>query len=196
MGTIGTRSRTSLFSERIRFRAFVRLEDTAARLRPKLFAIFWRGLSIDSGVRFGKGVRISCAPGGIIELRGTIVGPGVVLEASENAIVRVGNGTVRRLSVISARDSITVGDGTGIAEMVSVRDHDHEWSATGGFDRSSWKCRSVTIGRNSWIGAKATVTPGSNIGDRVIVGAGAVVTRSVADEDRVAGVPARPLFRE
>lgn len=196
MGMRQRATRTSPLSERVRFRAFVRLEDTAARLRPKLFAIYWRGLSIDSGVRFGKGVRISCAPGGLIELRGTIVGPGVVLEASENAIVRVGNGTVRRLSVLSARDCITIGDGTGIAEMVSVRDHDHEWTATGGFDRSSWKCQAITIGSNSWIGAKATVTPGSNIGSRVIVGAGAVVTRTVADEDRVAGVPARPILRK
>lgn len=186
-------SAISSVSERLTFRSFIRLEDTAARLRPKVFALFWHGLSIDSGVRFGKGVRISCAPGGRIELRGTIVGPGVVLEASEEAIVKVGNGTVRRLSVISARSSIIVGDGTGIAEMVSVRDHDHRWSASDGFDRTSWNSRAITIGKNSWIGAKATVTPGVNIGDRAIVGAGAVVTRSVEDEDRVAGVPARSL---
>ncbi|MEH3034417.1 MAG: DapH/DapD/GlmU-related protein [Aeromicrobium erythreum] len=49
----------------------------------------------------------------------------------------------------------------------------------------------IRIGRNVWIGARATVLQGVTIGDDAVVAAGAVVTRDVAARTLVAGVPAR-----
>ena len=51
----------------------------------------------------------------------------------------------------------------------------------------------VTIGRNVWIGAGATVCAGVTLGDDAIVAAGAVVVSDVAEGATVAGNPARPL---
>lgn len=51
----------------------------------------------------------------------------------------------------------------------------------------------VTVGRDVWIGARAVVLPGVTLGDGVVVGAGAVVTRDVEPYMVVGGVPARPL---
>lgn len=51
----------------------------------------------------------------------------------------------------------------------------------------------VKIGEDVWVGGRAVILPGVTIGDGAIVASGAVVTRDVADSDRVAGVPARPL---
>ena len=48
----------------------------------------------------------------------------------------------------------------------------------------------ITIGRNVWIGAAATVLPGVHIGDHSVVAAGSVVTRDVPSASLVAGVPA------
>ena len=53
----------------------------------------------------------------------------------------------------------------------------------------------ITIGRDCWIGGVAIIQPGVTIGDRVIVGAGAVVTKDVPDDSIVVGNPARPLGR-
>lgn len=49
----------------------------------------------------------------------------------------------------------------------------------------------VTIGRDSWIGDRATVM--ANVGRHCVVAAGAVVTKTVPDYAIVAGVPARVL---
>lgn len=51
----------------------------------------------------------------------------------------------------------------------------------------------ITIGNNVWAGGSVTICPGVTIGDNVIIGAGAVVTRDVPANMVVAGVPACPL---
>ena len=56
--------------------------------------------------------------------------------------------------------------------------------------------RPVKIGKNVWIGGKAIILPGVTIGDNAIVGAGAVVTRDVAEGATVMGIPARVVARK
>lgn len=47
------------------------------------------------------------------------------------------------------------------------------------------------IGNYCLIGARAIILPGVNIGDHVVVGAGAVVTQDVPPNSLVAGNPAK-----
>jgi len=49
----------------------------------------------------------------------------------------------------------------------------------------------IVLKQGAWIGANVTVMPGVTIGENAIVGAGAVVTKDVAANTIVAGVPAR-----
>lgn len=49
----------------------------------------------------------------------------------------------------------------------------------------------VTIGNDVWIGGNVTILPGVNIGNNVIVAAGAVVTKDIPDNCLVGGVPAK-----
>lgn len=50
---------------------------------------------------------------------------------------------------------------------------------------------SVSIGNDVWIGARATLVDGINIGDGAIIAAGSIVTRDVPPYAIVAGVPAK-----
>lgn len=54
-------------------------------------------------------------------------------------------------------------------------------------------CDPIVIGSNCWIGANAVILPGVRLGDHVIVGAGAVVTKSFPGNCVIAGVPARAV---
>lgn len=51
----------------------------------------------------------------------------------------------------------------------------------------------IKIGNSCWIGASATINPGVTLGDNVVVGAGAVVTKSFPDNVVIAGVPAKVI---
>jgi len=56
-----------------------------------------------------------------------------------------------------------------------------------------WICTPTLVKRGASIGSNATIVCGVTIGERALVGAGAVVTRDVADFAIVAGVPARVI---
>ena len=49
----------------------------------------------------------------------------------------------------------------------------------------------VSIGNNVWIGGRAVINPGVNIGNNVVVASGSVVTKDVPDNMIVGGNPAR-----
>ena len=51
----------------------------------------------------------------------------------------------------------------------------------------------VQIGNDVWIGRRAMIMPGVKIGNGVVIGAGAVVTKDVPDYAIVGGVPAKIL---
>jgi putative colanic acid biosynthesis acetyltransferase WcaF len=51
----------------------------------------------------------------------------------------------------------------------------------------------ITIGKNSFIGARAMILPGVSIGDQAIVGAMSVVSKDVPDHQIVAGNPAKKI---
>jgi maltose O-acetyltransferase len=56
-----------------------------------------------------------------------------------------------------------------------------------GYDKE----KTIIIGDDVWIGTRAIILPGVKIGNGVIVGAGAVVTKDVPDYAVVGGVPAK-----
>jgi len=51
----------------------------------------------------------------------------------------------------------------------------------------------VTIGKNVWIGCHVTILPGVTLGDNAIIGAGAVVTKTVPAGETWVGVPAHRI---
>ncbi len=95
---------------------------------------------------------------------------------------------------LAAKESLVIGEDCLIAEMVSIRDHDHRFDDYDVPIRMQGAiCAPVSIGNNVWLAARVIVTKGITIGDGAIVGAGAVVTRDVPAGAIAAGVPARVI---
>lgn len=51
----------------------------------------------------------------------------------------------------------------------------------------------IHIGKEVWVGGGAIICPGVTIGDRVVIGAGSVVTRDIPDDAFAAGNPCRVI---
>jgi acetyltransferase-like isoleucine patch superfamily enzyme len=51
----------------------------------------------------------------------------------------------------------------------------------------------ITVGNNVYLGMRTLVMPGVRIGNRVIIGAGSIVTRDIPDNSVAVGAPARVI---
>jgi len=95
----------------------------------------------------------------------------------------------------SAPYLVTIGNHVTVSSDVSFITHD---GATWVFRhlpeyRGLQKFGFIEIGDNCFIGTRAILMPGITIGPNTVVGAGAVVTRSVPPNTVVAGCPARVI---
>ncbi|MFN2524376.1 MAG: DapH/DapD/GlmU-related protein [Mycobacteriales bacterium] len=101
--------------------------------------------------------------------------------------IRIGNGVfINSGVVVYSEAAITIGDDVALANEVYVMD-----TGSHGIEGRNPEPAPVSIGDGTWVGARAIVLPGVTIGKRVVVAAGAVVTKDVPDEVLVAGNPAR-----
>ena len=88
---------------------------------------------------------------------------------------------------IQGGNGIEIGDDTLFAPGVKIISANH-----GLTDLKKWDpAPPVIIGKRCWIGANAVVLPKVVLGDEVVVGAGAIVSRSFPDGAIVAGTPAK-----
>lgn len=126
-----------------------------------------------------------------------VVGPGCVIDRGAtiecHGVLEVGARVVFGHHVtLGIRERVVIGADTMIADLVSIRDHDHAFDDPGTPVREQgMRTAPVTIGADVWLGSKVTVLRGVTIGDRAVVGAGAVVTRDVPAGAVAVGVPAK-----
>lgn len=85
---------------------------------------------------------------------------------------------------------IEIGDDCLIGQQVVIATLNHDLIPE---HRKDMFPKPVKIGKNVWVGAHATILPGVTIGDNAVIAAGAVVTKDVAPNTVVAGVPARKI---
>lgn len=110
--------------------------------------------------------------------------------------LRIGNDvTIGRYSCITAINRIEIGDGCLFSEYVYVSDHVHMHDPHGGLlVRQPLHSKGpVIIGPSCFLGYRASVLPGVELGAHCVVGAHAVVTRSFEPFSMLAGAPARVI---
>ncbi|WP_432712712.1 DapH/DapD/GlmU-related protein [Pedobacter sp.] len=83
---------------------------------------------------------------------------------------------------------ITIEDNVFIAPKVSLLSEGHPTSIE---DRHSLIPKAIHLKKNAWIGAGSTILPGVTIGENAVVAAGAVVSKDVAENTMVGGIPAK-----
>ena len=85
---------------------------------------------------------------------------------------------------------ITIDDHVMLGPKVSLLSEGHPISVN---DRQSLTTGSIHIKKNAWIGANATILQGVTIGENAVVAAGSVVSKDVAANTVVGGIPAKVI---
>ena len=113
---------------------------------------------------------------------------GSFFDLGADAEVTIGNFCTIVGAIIVTNGRVHIGDYSFIAHEVVLADHAAMTPASHG---SRGKTKGISIGANSWIGARATLLDGADIGEGAIVGAGAVVSCVVPPFMAAIGNPAR-----
>jgi len=165
-------------------------------LRLGWLKLRFRGRLRTDGLAFvGPGVKLEIGRDARLYLgRWSWIGHGCKIRAHEGE-VRIGAKTVLgQECTISAFQHISIGRECIVADRVMLIDFDHGVVETERAIREQgiYK-RDVRVGHNVWVGYGACFLRGVTVGDNVVVGTYAVVTRDVPSNAVVAGVPARVL---
>jgi acetyltransferase-like isoleucine patch superfamily enzyme len=162
-------------------------------LRRKL----WLGarLRLDGIAFVGPRVILQVGKGARLELgRWSWIGHGTKIRAHEG-LVSIGAKTVMgQECTISSFQHVKIGRECVIADRVMFIDFDHGVVEVERPIRLQgiYK-RDVNVGNNVWIGYGACILRGVTVGDNAIIGANSVVTKDVAANAVVAGLPAKVI---
>jgi acetyltransferase-like isoleucine patch superfamily enzyme len=91
---------------------------------------------------------------------------------------------------VTIEDEVFVGHGVMFTNDLYPRAANDDGSLQ---TESDWVVVATRVKRRAAIGSNATIMAGVTIGEAALIGAGAVVTKDVADFAIVAGVPARVI---
>jgi acetyltransferase-like isoleucine patch superfamily enzyme len=160
--------------------------------------IHWQFMRRDAFVRWPvHGNVLEAFAEGRLEIGpNTLLEPDVWLTAPGRARIRIGAGSFLNIGVMVAADTLVeIGDHCMFDNGCFVTDADHRFDDPGkpvpwqGFTSKG----PTRIGDNVWCGAHVVVTSGVTIGERCVIGANSVVTRSLEPYSIAAGAPARVL---
>ena len=108
----------------------------------------------------------------------------------------VGEGTwIGAFTMIDGSGGLTIGAGCDISSGAQIYTHSSAKRCVSGRRFDVVERAPVVIGDRVFIGAGAVILMGVTIGDEAVIGAGSVVTRDVPARAIVAGVPAREVGR-
>jgi carbonic anhydrase/acetyltransferase-like protein (isoleucine patch superfamily) len=154
----------------------------------------WRGRLQTDGLCFVcPGVKFEIGRDARVVLgRWSWLGHGCKIRAHEGEVLIGAKSVLGQECTISCYQHVSIGRECIIADRVMMIDFDHGMAEVERPIREQgiYK-RDVRVGHNVWIGYGACVLRGVTVGDNCVIGTNAVVTRAVADNAVVGGVPAR-----
>ncbi len=150
-------------------------------------------MPMNNDVQLGSNVKIFHPQ--LVNLYGCTIGDetkiGTFVEIQKNVVVgarcKVSSHTFICEGVV-IEDEVFIGHGVMFTNDLYPRAANQDGSLKTDAD---WHVVKTQVKRCASIGSNATILPGVTIGEKAIVGAGAVVTHDVPDYAIVAGVPAR-----
>ena len=177
-------ARPDLFVGIPRWRWLIRHRRLGVALEPSIQIRKSRSLDIDQAFLIAEGVAIDA--GVIIWLSND--------EDSEASINLSESVYIGPYSFLGSNAQLSVGKDTLIGghSYLITANHGTQDSAVP-ISEQGYTSRSITIGRNCWLGAHVVVLPGVTIGDRAVIGAGSVVTKDVPSGETWVGVPAKRI---
>ncbi|MGK0271156.1 MAG: acetyltransferase-like isoleucine patch superfamily enzyme [Cocleimonas sp.] len=143
---------------------------------------------------YGK-VRTGSSGIGIVLGDNCSIGVDCFLSVSKNGLIDIGNNVSFNTGLhLVAMSKISIGEGSAIAEYVSIRDQNHKFSESSkALSLQGYSSSPISIGKNVWIGRGCFIGAGVKIGDGAVIGANSVVVCDIPARSLAVGSPAKVI---
>jgi acetyltransferase-like isoleucine patch superfamily enzyme len=170
---------------------FEKTDWILSKIRIVHLKLKYPSISICKKTYFGNGCTIICMDNSILELNNVYVSNYSKISSNHGATVRISNGYIGPFANIVARKEIIIESNFSIAEMVMIRDQNHnfDFSETPIADQG-FSSAEIHIKENVWIGAKSSILKGVTIGRDSVIAAHSLVNKSIEEKSLYAGTPA------
>ncbi|MBB1194033.1 acyltransferase [Flavobacterium sp. SOK18b] len=136
-----------------------------------------------NGIHFGDNVSIGAFSRVIVSTSLNNIG---------NKIVIGNNVGIGEFAYLGGAGGLEIGDECIVGQYFSCHPENHNYDDLEISIRHQGVTRKgITIGKNCWIGSKATILDGVIIGNGSIIAAGSVVTKSFPENSIIGGIPAK-----
>ncbi len=120
--------------------------------------------------------------------KGLQVGRGVIINNPQNLFLG-DNCYLAHYCYVQAKGKVVLDDNVIIGPMSILASSKH--IIENGLVTNKGKSKPIKIGKGTWCGGHVVISPGVTIGESVIIGAGAVVTKDLGSNLTALGVPAK-----
>jgi acetyltransferase-like isoleucine patch superfamily enzyme len=161
-------------------------------LRILKLKIIYPSLDINFGCFIPAGCQIVCSDDSSMKLHNVTLSKNVVIRCDKGGKINITETYIGPGTFIAACNSIEIDRYCEIAEMVVIRDQNHVYG-NGKLQNSGLITEPIKINTNVWIGSKASIFKGVEIGENSVVAGSGVVIRSIPPNEVWGGIPAKKI---
>lgn len=177
------------------FRKFYSFQkSTFSSFRVLALKLLYSDVSIDRKSTIENNCKISCMNGGVLKIKNSHISKGTLIEVGDNAFITIVDSFIGQNSVITAGESIIIESNCLIAEMVTIRDHNHGYKDTSiPMNQQKNSSKKIHIKPNVWVGCKSTILKGCTLQEGTILAANSVLNSDTVEYSIYGGVTAKKI---
>ena len=174
------------------------LANILDKCRNKIFITYLRLKYTNCQITYNSylenGCKIKCTVNSKLKIQNSTISKGTYILADHGGDIEINDAFIGTNCVIVARKKITIAANCQIAEMVVIRDQNHNFGKSNlTIVQQGFTVAPVKIGENVWLAAKSTILAGSIIGNNTVIAANAVVRGELEPNAVYAGVPVKKV---
>lgn len=178
----------------VRLVKFLQAKLNGVRLRLAVTWFTMNGVQVGSSVYIGRRVSVRLGRNSTLVIGNNVaIMDDCILVVHDEATLRIGASTfINHHCEISSASDVSIGSFCAFGPFCMILDTGKIVNdPTKPAPFQGHRCAPVHIADGVWVGTKVVVLPGVRVGHNVVLGAGAVVNRSIPDAALAAGVPAK-----
>lgn len=163
-------------------------------LRITHLRLQYEGISIKGKTFISRNCDIRCTKGAVLILENVFLSRNCQIIVDDMGYIAIKDSYIGISVIIVAAEKIIIDKNCQIAEMVTIRDQNHNYNDSNKpIKEQGFSSAPIYISENVWVGAKCTILKNVSIGNNTVIGANSLVNKNCEANSVYVGIPAKKI---